>query len=538
LAEEGSDKMKVMKGQIVDGYIFQGGDVGNEKNWKPVNPSMMDSMKEELASRSGWDKFWGGTGARTEAVVTGAKGALLPKGFYTGPAAEKARELTPNQKERLELGKLTRQTTPGMLGGAAADIAMTYPLYGLLAAKTAGMGPAARDLTQIGGAGAIGAATGAVANPDNRLAGAMREGVGAATGMTLGVAARGLTAPGVGSTADAFQAQGVRLTPGQSAGGILKSMEDANRVINPSVGKRQTEAMGDWNKNNLQSVSSQPITAPGHVGNKEAKAAFSQEYTQAGNAPMYSDLRFLQDTGNLSRNVIPNMTDDAAKAYQEQLTLAHNLFSQNKNVAAVRQMEQDLNGLALTASESSQSQLAHAYKQLAKHLEELRGRQGAATPDLDARYAKFSRMKEASAMKGAMDDGVYSPTQLKTPIQGKGSTEQLAMGEALLQPEAAKAAQVLGPTIPPVGPGTAEKLLLGGVPGGALIAYGMTTGDWSPLAGAAALYAGNRAAYTPLGVNLMSGNNPIQRAIGPAWQAALAAGGGALADPVLSRKRQ
>jgi hypothetical protein len=515
--------MKVIKGQIVDGYIFQGGDVKDQKNWKPVLPTMGESMKDEVASRGGWDKFWGGVGAKMDSYAYGAKGLFT--------------DLPKEEQERVDLGKETRKTLPGAIGGAAVDVAATYPLFGTLTAQTARMGPLARDLTQIGGAGAIGGGAGAISNPGDRAGGAVREGLGAATGMGIAQGARGVWAPGMGSTADALQARGVRLTPGQSAGGFVKSVEDANRAINPSVGRRQGEAIADWNKTMLDDVSPTKVSGPGHEGMAEAQRAFGKAYDAAGTKILQGDGAYGQSLDDLVAVSKPYLTPDEAKVLADQISVAKQLAAGQKNTSAFRTFENSLSGKINDAKTSNQPMLAEAYSLLRQHMGSLRDRSGASTPQLDKDYAKFSRMKEASSMKGAMDDGVFSPDQLKSRVRAAGETGQLSRGDALLQKEAAEAAGVLGPTIPPVGPGTAEKLMLaGGLPSG--IGYALATGNWAPLAVGAGLFGANKLAYSPLGMNMLVGNNPMQRAIGPEWQAALAASGGALADPALSRKRR
>jgi hypothetical protein len=523
---------KPMKGQMVilDGnaFKFKGGDPASDDAWEhvPYGPkTMQQSMQEEVGSRGAWDKFWGGVGGKMDAYAYGAKGLFT--------------DLPKEEQERVDLGKETRKTLPGAIGGAAVDVAATYPLFGTLAAQTARMGPLARDLTQIVGAGTIGGGAGAVSNPGDRVGGAVREGLGAATGMGIAQGARGVWAPGVGSTADALQAQGVRLTPGQSAGGVVKKAEDANNLFNPSVARRQGEGIADWNRveidKKLTGAGLPPAGQSGHDGLKAAQKTFSNEYKRVGTPLVTGDQTYAQALDDLLVARKPFLTPEQVTTLEGEIAVAKNMAGGQKNTSAFRDFEQSM--LSKASENTKHPELAKAYEEIAKRMEGLRGQVGAVTPELDYQYAQFSRMKEAAGMKGAMDTGVFSPEQLKSSIRAASETNQRAFGEALMQKDTAKAREVLGPTIPEVGSGTMEKGVLGvGLP--SALAYAITTGNWGPLAAGAGLYGANKLAYSPLGVNLLVGNNPYQRAIGPEWQAALAASGGALADPALSRKRR
>jgi hypothetical protein len=502
---------KPMKGQIIDGYIFQGGDPNDQKNWKSVMPSMSESMAEELGGRNFLGKAAAGLGVAANRARFGAKGLVT--------------ELSPQEQERLAFDKQIGATGGGKVGSIAGDIAMQYLPMGSIA-KAAGKLPGLlRTAGSILGPAAVGAGYGAVTSPGERAEGAVRGGLGAATGAALAHGASGIARPLAGSDAEFLMQQGARLTPGQVMGGVTKSAEDAARMINPSIAARQQEAIGDVNRiavnERLAAAGLSPAKGVGHKLIKEASDEFGQAYEAAGVKPIAADAQFSQGIQQIRATHAPFLTTKELDELDDLIRVSNNMTGGAKNSAAIRTFENELSAKATKAD----SNMKNALGSLKGEIEGLRTRLGATTPQLDKPYAEFGRMKEAAAQN--MDTGLFTPGQVQKMVSKKSSVGQKATGKALMQEEMADLNKILGDTIPKVGPGTAEKAFWGTVVPGS-IATSVLTGSAIPAAATLGTLGASKAAYTPAGVQFMTGQYPWQQYLPPEVQAAIAASGGAL----------
>jgi len=526
-----------MKGQILifegNAFKYNGGDPSKDDSYEHVpygTKTIGQSMSEELATRGPMTRLWAGGAGAMDKAAFGLKGAIT--------------DLAPQEQERVDAAKGTSDTVAGKIGAIGTDIALKTPAYMLGGAalglpKIAALGPLARDALSILTAGGTGAGLGAITNPGERTRGAITEGLGASLGSAMGTMARGPFAPVGGSTADALQQQGARLTPGQTSGGMTKSIEDATRTINPQIAKRQQEGIGDFNRilTNEKLVEGRvpggPVSGAGHKMIEDAQRKFGAEYDRLGTPIMRADAPFIQSVDDLVTASKPYLTFEEQGTLRGLTRIAKQMAAGQKNTSAFRSFE---NNLASDAKKAGPN-LAEALKLLQGHMEGLRGRAGQATPQLDKSYAEFSRMKEAAASQGAMDTGLFSPGMLRGAVKTKSTVQQRATGRALLQQDIAEAEKVLGDTIPKVGPGTAEKgFWLSSIPAAAVTSY--ATGQPWILGGLLGALGANKLAYTRSGVNMLTGNNPIQQAITPEWQAALAAATASGANQATQKRRR
>jgi hypothetical protein len=126
--------------------------------------------------------------------------------------------------------------------------------------------------------------------------------------------------------------------------------------------------------------------------------------------------------------------------------------------------------------------------------------------EVGSAYQKFMQLQRANAMLGAQKSGMITPGQLlsaqKAMDRSKGKTA-FARKNVPGQREAIEADRVLGSNLPPVGPGTAEKLI-----GASLLASPFAlSGDILTALGAAFM-------VTPTGQRFMYGQLPGQGLIG------------------------
>jgi hypothetical protein len=524
--------MEYKKGQIIEGregkrYVYLGGDPKDRASYTEMRPSTLtpeqqayarqgeaaaakgglrlgedltrQSMQEETAGRSEVGKALAGVGGDFD------RSAYALKKLFT--------DLTPEEQNRVLYGDEMQQNPAGRLGGIVSKAAIATPALvgGGAFLGGAGLGGV---IPQAIGAGAIGAGTSAAVTPENRGQAALAGGLGAMTGTAIGGGLSGLARPAAGSSAQALQAQGARLTPGQARGGLVKRVEDAGKVIfDPAISQAQIRGIEGWNKtmiNNALKPTGATVTSAGHEGLSKAREAFSKAYEKVDGVALKRDPAASIAVHQVVKTNKPDIVDHAtlnrvSGRVQELLSRPDLTFG------ALRTKASDLTEMAKKADDPA---LARVYRQMANALDDMRARSGAASPELDKGYAQFMRMEEAAGMKGAMDTGVFSPDQLRAAIKAASTTSQRAEGNALLQAETARASGVLGNTIPAVGPGSAEKLLAGAglVP---MTAYALG----HPLAAAGLLsgYGAGRLSYTGPGTKFMTGAYPWQQHVNPAY---------------------
>jgi hypothetical protein len=160
------------------------------------------------------------------------------------------------------------------------------------------------------------------------------------------------------------------------------------------------------------------------------------------------------------------------------------------------------------AWQSGDSEMAERLMELRDDLDELRTR---GTPpevagvkaDIDSAYTNFKRLQRAAGSAPAMKEkGIVTPAQVVQATRALDKTPNKSMsaeGKAPLQREAVQANDVLGSTLPEIGPGTAEKMLVaGGVTAAGLFNPYLLTGA---------------ALATPSGQRLLQGGFKFQGAL-------------------------
>jgi hypothetical protein len=522
---------RYMQGQIIEGkggkqYRFLGGDDTSPSSFeevppvKPVTlPTMGQSMEEELAGRPMHERLLaGGLGAFDKA-------AYGVKKLFT--------DLTPQEQNRLDAGKGTTATTAGKVGDVTTNLALSYPMFakGVPAAMGLAKSPLGQQALGILGAGAIGGGYGAVTNPENRVAGGVAGGLGAATGQAIGAGLTGPFAPVAGSSAAALRKEGVPLTIGQSQGGGALSWEDSLRGSSRSVAKRQGESIEKWSQNQVNkvmppeatSVSGQPIQARVGGTGRDAIAEGAQKYDDVYDAAYAKAGKIQLDPPTqqgldaiVQRNQGGLLIKSDMDALTEHVQRAKAEFGTGElSGRAIKTLVRSFDKPAQDAYNSGNERLGSAYRAIQKEINDSLGRQfpdaASAIAPIDKKYAEFLRVQRAAGKPGA-EDGVFSPDQLKQSIRDldkSADKRAFARGHTVpdLLKQAEQAKEVLGPRLPPVGPGTAEKAIP------ALV--GQNLGAAIP--GALAL-----GAYRPPVQNFMTGANSWQQGIDPAWMAAIA----------------
>ena len=173
----------------------------------------------------------------------------------------------------------------------------------------------------------------------------------------------------------------------------------------------------------------------------------------------------------------------------------------------VKKALDSVNDSITAAWKSGDAEKAEALTALRSTIESLRSRGlppevAAEAADINKAYAKFKTVSRAASMLGAQKQGgVVTPAQQLNSIRARDKTPDksaFSRGEAPGQQQALTAQEVYGNTLPDVGPGTAEKMML--VSGFGLPMVGMDAG--------ASLLLGTQA-----GQNLLMGKYPVQGAV-------------------------
>jgi hypothetical protein len=469
--------------------------------------SLSESMDEELSTRNPWDRFWGGVGASMDRAAYGAKSLFT--------------DLSPAEKQRLDLNKQITSTPAGFMGGVSGDVAMTYGPFGAVSGASSLIpSVAGRVGANVGGSAALGAGWGALTSPEDRAGGALAGGAGGAAGGLLGEVASGIFRPAAGSAARQLANEGVPLTVGQSVGGTARRIEDGLRAGSSGVARRQGEAVEAWSQNRVNQTlpdNAPPVGGTGRDAIQEGADSFNFAYDQAfgGMGRITPDQQLFTDLQAVVANYGPRLTQTDMTAMVEQLRRIGGEFNAGSlDGRALKDVRRSYQALAQEAFDAGNARLGEAYEATADALTGMATRQ---FPDaarqvaaVDARYADFLRVQRAAGKPGATG-GIFAPAQLKQSARDLDKSvdkRAFARGNARMQPEAEVGEEVLGPTIPPVGPGTAEKMVIP-------LASQNLAMLWP--------YLGANLAYTrPIQAGL-TGRLPLQDMIDPSWQGALAA---------------
>ncbi len=443
------------------------------------------SMQEELASRGPVERFMGGVGGRFN------EAALALKDLFS--------RLSPEEQNRLISGAQMQRGTAGALGGMAADVAMTAPMFG-----AAGAAAPAGALPQMAAGGLAGAVSGGLLSPEDRLAAGLAGGIGGIAGEALGQTLRGLFRPKA-QAAKELAARGVRLTPGQAAGGLARLAERAG--LAPAA---QERAIGDWNKALIQDAvkaTGTKISKSGPQGFEQAREAFSKAYNAIDSVPVKRDSIAATQIDKILSASAPDVV--ATKTLTQVSDRVKQLINRPElTLGALRTKSRDLRSMA---SKSKDPALGRAFRSMAEALDGMRERSGAASPELDAGYKRFLILEEA-AKKGRGD--VFSTAHLRNAVRSASETAAFAEGRAPFKQEIKAAEGVFGPSLP-VDPGLRQGIT-GATSLGALSAAGSAVGGVpgaiiAPTLGVAL----PMAAYTAPGTRFLTGQVPGQRFINP-----------------------
>lgn len=484
--------------------------------WNTGPESMQESMGKELAGRNWLEKFnagWGAAGLDTP--------ALGLKSLFTN--------LTPQDQQRLALNRQILasgwSSKLGGIGGTVSTLAAPSSAIGAAAGNAPGV--ISRLGADVAGQAALGAGYGAVTSPGDRQSGAVVGALAGGAGAGISQGMQGIFRAAKGSFAEGLQQEGVPVTMGQTIGGVGKVLEDASATLATNVSKRQNEAVRQWATNIINStLPGGKKVQPGSSAINDASQVFDDAYDKAFQlaGQIKPDNTLRTELLTLFQTVKPKLTPTDSKELGEQLQRVGGEFKTGSlDPRALRDLRRSYTSLATDAANNGNNRLSEAYTDTAAALTSLVGRNSpkaaAELAVIDSKYGQFLRVQRAAGKIGA-EEGMFSPQQLRSSIRELDQTaDKRAFARGTASPElrqmAEQGADVLGPTIPPVGPGTAQRMMLPVVTGSAGMAYGSGNpyllAPIAPYAAAGLLYT--KTAQQALtgalpGQSLMSGAGP------------------------------
>lgn len=405
-------------------------------------------------------------------------------------------------------------TGAGMAGNIAGNIAATGVggslmggIPGLARAGAALMSP--RTLGQAVAGGAAMGAVQPVATGENRLqnvaAGAAGGGIGYGAAAGLGR----MLAPQTPEAIQELMRMGVTPTPGQILGPTASAIEQVATSIPFGVGeivkRGQIGAIENFNTAvGNEVLSSVGMRVPKNVkpGNEMVKYVgdkLSEQYSAL--LPKMSAIIDDQFTSEI--NTIRQMGNQLPKDKAKQL---NNILNESlvKRIGSsrgirgetIKEIESSLRRKASSFRGSSSADDQQLGDALTESLNSLRGLIERNNPNfaselsnINKAWAKLTVLENAAGRVGSAE-GVFSPEAFRGAVKGSDTSvrdRQFARGQALMQPMATEAVNVLGKTIP--NSGTAERLSTVALTGG--IGAGGLAGMLDPSAVAALLGAGS-----------------------------------------------
>ena len=359
------------------------------------------------------------------------------------------------------------------------------PTLGEMAGEALGTAPLAMMAPAgILGAAGVGAAAGAlspVTGPDYWSGAGANALAGGLTGGALGLGGKilsNIAMPAMSPQANSLAQEGVRMTPGQMAGGLLRRAENSMASV-PGLGtairsgvRRSVEDFNRaaWNRVLAPLGENLPDSVPvGREATNFADAAIDRAYSKViPNLRAYADRDFVTSLGEIGTRAKADLPDSQWGTFKK---LMHSQLVEKASAPA--------DGAALNGIDSKLGEEARGYRsdpdydkrKMGRYIEEVHlafrsalERQNPAYADQlrgarDA-YANYVRVSRAASSIGAKD-GVFSPAQLGNAVRASDpSLRHMAYGrgKALMQDLSDAGQAVLPSNVPDSG--TPERLLV------------------------------------------------------------------------------
>jgi hypothetical protein len=372
------------------------------------------------------------------------------------------------------MGNIGMALLPGGVLKAASKVLPMIP--GLASAGTALLAP-----KTLGGAAALGAATGVVqpaTSNEDRVTNAVIGGIGGSAGNLAAQGIGRVLSPKTDAAVTALLNQGVRLTPGQIMGGATKRVEDSLTSVlgvGNLIRNRQTDALDDFNKaaiNRALAPIGKRAIGTGREAVKQAGDDISAAYNSVLPKVTMNVTKGQELTNALAsaNNIVGSLPKDQADLFAK--AISDNIMNKATpqgwlRGASFKQADSELGRLA--AGYSSNADFAS--RELGRALREAQGglrnlmqvQNPQYAPQIKAANEAWSnlvRIEDAAGRVGAKE-GVFTPAQLAGAVKGNDKTlrdRAFARGEALMGDLSDTGLKVLPRSVPDSG--TPERLVI------------------------------------------------------------------------------
>lgn len=378
--------------------------------------------------------------------------------------------------------------------GLAVDMANPINYAPLGAAKA--LGVAEKALPAVGGAATAlvqpveDAANYGKEKGEQALAGA----IGGKVGETAGKAVSSAVAPALGTSAKMLTDLGIRLTPGQMAGGVTRRAEDSLGsipVVGSLVRRAQRDSIEDFNRATLNKalepigVKLPPDIPVGRDAIGYAQKAASDNYDHLlSGATFQVTVPFHQDMQQLATLVseMPGPQRDQFGSIISNRVMQRLQPTGTMDGQTFKQVESELTNYASqyrSSSDAAQRQLGSAIDEVNHALRENLERTNPNIKDelakANASYAMLSRVEDASMVRKT-PDGTFMPSdllgQIRSASRRTGRRKAFARGDAMMQDVAESGQDVLPSKVPDSG--TPERAAWGALLGGGAFEYPKT----------------------------------------------------------------
>lgn len=370
---------------------------------------------------------------------------------------------------------LVGQTNPDQVA-AQKIIAEEAPIGNIagnmaLAAPTA-LIPGANTVT---GAAVIGAIYNALTTPGDateRAKAAAAGGIGSALGAGLAKYAAGRAPIRPNADAELLAKEGISLTPGQNAGGVLKNWEDKATSM-PFVGNviqnARLRGIQDFDKaalNRALEPIGQQADDVGRAGFKSTKQAISDAYDtvlpKLNN--IHQDPQFVDDMAQL-KQLAGTMPKDKADQFNKILDYyVDSRFTPAGRMSGetMKQVESDLGRESIGYRGSpipDDRKLGDALRQAQENLRQMVKRTNPQNADdlqkVNEAFSNYAILRKAASMTGtAKNDGLFTPAQLNNAVRAADKSAgkaRYASGTAKMQDLTDPAMRVMPSSVPDSG---------------------------------------------------------------------------------------
>lgn len=419
-------------------------------------------------------------------AIKGAAGAISGRGYSDVSESWNAAEGIDNQVNR-------DQRVAGGIAGAA----------GMMVAPGVGQAGSfiragATPLAQTARAATVGGATGGLFGAASADGGLEERAVGGLLGAAVGAPTAGLLDAGgqraIQGAANRFAAgpspqrrlsrQGVDLTPGQAAGGILRRVEDGLTsvpILGDAIRGAQRRGLGTFD-NVATNTAIEPIgvnlaDTAGRAGVRSADDAISNAYTQAlqgtnyaFDAPATAALTQVRRpdriTADMRRNL--NAILDSTLEPLNAGPVTGQVWKEVDSQLASAIRAADRGSASAPEQRILRDRLQEAREAVGGAMERANPNAYAAVRNADRASAQYRLVRKASAdVASAGRGGDASPATLNRAVVAAGGERQAARGESLLQDLTDDAMAVMPSTVPDSGTPFRGLLSLGALGGGA-----------------------------------------------------------------------